>query len=257
MRTTFRSLLESGRHFMGCYITIPSPQIIEVLKYAGLDYVILDLIHDGLTVADLRQLIYAADAVGMAVMARVRAEDADTMTKVLDLGVSALRIPDVHNAEIAAAAVRNARYAPEGNRGVCPNVRSNRYACEGPVNTAAANRELVISAIIESVEGVNNLDAIISTEGIDTISVGRSDLANAKGVSGQQDHPLVEQAVREAAEACRRLGKCCSVTLNDPAKVTEYLDMPGVTHFMVRQPVNILYDGYRKITETIHSAYKE
>ncbi|MBQ6223007.1 MAG: hypothetical protein IJJ44_10390 [Solobacterium sp.] len=251
MRRTFRSLLESDKKFIGCYITISSPEIIEVLKYAGLDYVILDLVHDGLTVADLRPMIMAADSCGMAVMARVEADDASTIAKVLDLGVSALRIPNVDNAEIARTAVRNAYYAPEGIRGVCPNVRANRYACYGPVDTKAKNEELVISAIIESVQGVENIEEILDVEGIDTISVGRSDLANAKGVSGQQDHPLVEQAVLEVAEICTRKGKSCSVTVNRPENAGKYKEITGITHFMVRQPVNILYDGYRNIVDTI------
>ncbi|MBQ6451474.1 MAG: hypothetical protein IJJ29_06090 [Solobacterium sp.] len=251
MRTTFRSLLTSGKKFAGCYITTACPEMIEVLKYAGLDYVILDLVHDGLTVADLRPMIMAADNVGMAVMVRVEAEDAATIAKVLDLGASALRIPNVDNAEIARTAVRNAYYAPEGIRGVCPNVRGNRYACFGPVDTKKANEELVISAIIESTEGVNNISEILQVEGIDTISVGRSDLANAKGVSGQQDHPLVEEAVLSVAEECTRLGKSCSVTVNNPKNAGKYRDIQGVTHFMVRQPVNILYSAYKEITDTI------
>ncbi len=257
MRTTFRSLLESGKKFIGCYITIPSPQIVEVLKYSGVDYVILDLIHDGLSIADLRALITAADAVGMAVMARVEADDAASICKVLDLGVSALRIPEVHNAEIARTAVRNAYYAPEGIRSICPNVRSNRYACFGPVDTRAKNGELVISAIIESLEGVENMEEIIRVPGIDTINVGRSDLSNAKGVPGQQDHPLVEQAVREVAEKCYALGKSCSVTVNQPENAWKYKDLPGITYFMVRQPVNILHDGYQKIHDQIEAALKD
>ncbi len=254
MRITFRTLLESGRKIKGCYVTLPCPQMIEVLKYSGLDYVILDLLHDGLTVADLRNMVMAADACGLAVMARVEADDPEKMCKVLDLGVSALRIPNVHNADIARLAVQNARYAPEGRRSVCPNVRSNHYACYGPVDTKAKNRELVISAILESPEGIHNMEEILQVPGIDTISVGRSDLANAKGVSGQQDHPLVEQAVLEVAAACARYGKDCSVTINNPANAAKYKNVPGITHFMVRQPVNILHDGYQAICDAIDRA---
>lgn len=256
MRTTFRSLLESGKKFKGCYITLPCPQMIEVLKYAGLDYVILDLLHDGLTISDLRPMIMAADACGMAVMARVNANDEEKICKVLDLGVSALRIPNVHNAEIAKTAVRNARYAPEGNRTVCPNVRSNHYACFGPVDAKKANEELVVSVILESLEGIQNMEEIISVPGVDTINVGRSDLANAKGVSGQQDHPLVEAAVQEAASACARLGKSCSVTVNSPGSAAKYKDVAGITHFMVRQPVNVLYAGYKSICDQIDQAVR-
>lgn len=254
MRTTFRSLLESGKKFKGCYITIPSPQIIEVMRCAGLDFVMLDLLHDGLTIADLRPMIMAADACGMAVMARVEADDAEKICKVLDLGVSALRIPNVHNADIAALAVKNALYAPTGTRSVCPNVRANHYACFGPVDIEKANSELVISAIIESQEGIENLEEIIKVPGIDAISIGRSDFANVKGVPGQQEHPLVEEAVRQTAAACHRLGKSCSVTVSKPDQAGKYRDMPGISFFTVRQPVNILYDGYKAVCDRIDKA---
>ena len=93
MKTTFRSLLEKHEKFIGSYITFPADTAIEVMKQAGVDFVILDLEHEQLTMTEVMSMIRTCDACGMAAMVRVPGLDETSIRKALDMGASAIKVP--------------------------------------------------------------------------------------------------------------------------------------------------------------------
>ena len=87
-------------------------------------------------------------------------------------------------------------------------MRGNQYATgDRTACYAKANREVVVSVIIEGIEGVKNMEEIIAVPGIDCVSVGNVDLSVALGVPGQVFHPSVMQAVLDVADLCEKYGK--------------------------------------------------
>jgi 2-keto-3-deoxy-L-rhamnonate aldolase RhmA len=72
---------------------------------------------------------------------------------------------------------------------------------------AAINPEILVVAMIESVEGLANADGIAAVDGIDGLLIGTSDLTAEMGISGQILHPRVEEAYRSVGDACRKSGK--------------------------------------------------
>jgi 4-hydroxy-2-oxoheptanedioate aldolase len=105
---------------------------------------------------------------------------------VLDLGAYGVLVPLINTAEDAAKAVAACRYPPVGIRSSGP-VRALHYG--GADYIAKANDEIVIMGMIETKEGLANLDAICATRGLDAIYIGPSDLALALGMAPRPDNP--------------------------------------------------------------------
>jgi len=253
MRKTFRSLLETGKKFIGSYVMYPSPSEIEVMKMAGVDFVILDLEHERMTLTDIMPLIQTCDACSMATMVRVPGIDEGAIKKALDMGASAIKVPGVSTAEQARTIAGFCRYPPEGVRGACPFVRGNGYGIEDrSACYEKANREVVVSVIIEGTEGVKNMKEIVAVPGIDTISVGNVDLSCALGVPGQVFHPKVKEAVFECARLCEELGKSCSAQVLNPEDAKHFIGYKGISHYHVDLPAAMLYKSYKQLCDGLH-----
>ena len=254
MKTTFRSLLNSGKKFIGTYVMSPCDTDIEVMKMAGVDFVIIDMEHERLTFTEVMSLIKTCEACGMATMVRVPRVDGDFIKKALDMGASAIKVPGVSTAEEARQAVAYSKYPPEGVRGACPFVRCNDYATGDRASCyARANKEVVVSVIIEGVEGVKNMEEIIATPGLDTISIGHVDLSVALGIPGQVHHPRVLEAVEQCARLCEKYGKSCSVQVVDGKDAERFKDLKGVTHYHVDMAPAMLYKAYHGLCEELKS----
>src|SRR5690606_22686529 len=110
-----------------------SPQLIEIIGYAGFDVVLFDLEHGEYTVGELPGLLRAAEIAGLHTVVRVANHDAATIGKALDFGADAVLVPHIESAEDAAAVVSAAKYPPMGTRGAYPLMRATAYgSAHGP-----------------------------------------------------------------------------------------------------------------------------
>src|SRR5207247_943507 len=110
---------------------------------------------------------------------RVPCNDPATIMKALDLGAYGIIVPLINTADDAAKAVAACRYPPVGMRSSGP-VRAVHYG--GSDYLAKANDEIVVMAMIETKEGLANLDAICATKGLDAVYIGPADLSFALGL---------------------------------------------------------------------------
>jgi 4-hydroxy-2-oxoheptanedioate aldolase len=117
---------------------------------------------------------------------RVAWNDPAAIMKALDLGAYGIIVPLVNTAQEAAMAVAACRYPPVGMRSSGP-VRAMHYG--GADYVAHANDEIVIMAMIETKEGIANLDAICATPGLDAVYIGPADLSFALGLIPRGDNP--------------------------------------------------------------------
>jgi 4-hydroxy-2-oxoheptanedioate aldolase len=117
---------------------------------------------------------------------RVPWNDPATIMKALDLGAYGILVPLINTAEDAAKAVAACRYPPVGMRSSGP-VRAVHYG--GADYVANANNEIVVMGMIETKEGLANLDAICATPGLDAVYIGPADLSFALGMAPRADNP--------------------------------------------------------------------
>ncbi len=158
----------------------------EVMARQGFDALCIDLQHGTSELNDVLPLLQAISQTDTTPIVRVAWNEPATIMKALDLGAYGIIVPLVNTAEEAAKAVAACRYMPVGMRSSGP-VRAVHYG--GADYAANANDEIIIMAMIETQEGLANLDAICATPGLDAVYIGPADLSYALGLAPRADNP--------------------------------------------------------------------
>ena len=192
-----RVKLAEGKVVFGSFVGIPSPGVVELLAYAGLDFVIIDAEHAPMDIAVIEAMVRAADSADIDTFVRVQHIDETEIVRYLDVGVQGVQVPHADTADDLRAAVRAVKYHPLGMRGM-GFARAARFASTPETRAEhieASNRETLIIGQIESKEGVENLAEILEVPGLDVLFIGTSDLSQSLGHPGERTHPEVQKAV--------------------------------------------------------------
>jgi 4-hydroxy-2-oxoheptanedioate aldolase len=158
----------------------------EIMARQGFDALCVDLQHGTSELGDILPMLQAISQTDTVPFVRVAWNDPASIMRALDLGAYGIIVPLVNTAEEAAKAVAACRYMPTGMRSSGP-VRAMHYG--GPDYQAHADEEIVVMAMIETQEGLANLDAICATPGLDAVYIGPADLSYALGMAPRADNP--------------------------------------------------------------------
>ena len=193
----------AGERTVGGWLSIANTHVAEQMSHAGFDWLCIDLQHGLLDYADLLHMLPAIAVTDVTPLVRVASHDPAGIMKALDAGAMGIIVPLVDTAEQAAAAVRACRYPPHGTRSFGP-LRAALYGGRG--YAAEANGQIACIAMIETRAGLDGLEAILATPGLDGIYVGPADLGLALGLPalGDSDDPVHLAAVATIREACVR-----------------------------------------------------
>lgn len=203
--TTLTARLDQQEAVLGAWLFLREPMAAEVASKAGYDYVCIDMQH-GLMDLDTAMTMLAHIDTGDALpVVRSTSLDAAQMGRLSDAGVLGVIIPMVNTVEQAVAAVRACRYAPEGDRSVGPIGASMRF---GGSYMDTAQDSLAVMPMIETVEALNNVEAIAAVDGLTALYVGPSDLSLSMGYSPAADQPdaAFDAALRRIVAACEANG---------------------------------------------------
>jgi 2-dehydro-3-deoxyglucarate aldolase len=184
----FKAALAAHQIQIGCWSALANPISTEVLGLAGFDWLVLDGEHAPNDISTFIPQLMALKGSHSAPVVRVPTNEPVIIKRLLDIGFYNFLIPFVETEEQAALAVASTRYPPEGIRGVSVSHRANMFGTV-PDYFAQSNNNITILVQIESQQGVDNVDAIAATNGVDGIFVGPSDLAAAFGHLGNASHP--------------------------------------------------------------------
>lgn len=191
---------------VGYWVVLDSPVSTERLARVGYDYVCFDAQHGLLDYKGLLAGMMAVDAGGASVgLVRVGANDPFLIGQALDAGASGIIVPLVNSASDAARAVAAAKYPPSGIRSYGP-MRSQLRVGPTP---AESNEATVVLAMIETPQGLENVEEIASTPGIDGLYIGPSDLRLAVGGASTTDgsvDDVFEAAVVRICTAAKEAG---------------------------------------------------
>lgn len=193
-----------------------TPGIGRIAAQAGAEFVVYDMEHTGWSIETIRTLMATTRAADTIPLVRVPATQYHLLSRPLDVGAMGLMVPMVESEAQARLIVRSTRYAPDGMRGAAFTIAHDDY--EGGDIVAkmrSANDELLLIAQVETVAGVERVDAIASVEGIDVLWIGHFDLTASLGIPGQFTHPDYLRAVDRVLEACHRHGKAPGILATD------------------------------------------
>jgi 2-keto-3-deoxy-L-rhamnonate aldolase RhmA len=209
--------LAAGGTSLGAFMfDFSTPGSARIAAAAGAEYIIWDLEHTGWGTETIKELMAAARGVDIVAGVRVPATAYHLIAVPLDVGVEAVVIPNVKTREHAEEIVSYAKYPPMGNRGV--GILYTDQLVDGDVGKTleAINREQWVVAQIESVEGLENADAISAVDGIDVLWIGHYDLTTSMGIPGQFEHPDYLAAVEQLVKVCDKHDKALGQMVVSP-----------------------------------------
>ncbi len=168
------------------WLSISHGMTAEIMARQGFDALCVDLQHGTSELGNIWPMLQAISQTDTVPFVRVAWNEPAAIMRALDLGAYGIIVPLVNTAEEAAKAVAACRYPPVGMRSFGP-IRAAQYG--GADYPAHANDEIVVMAMIETKEGLANLDAICATPGLDAVYIGPADLSYALDLEPRGDNP--------------------------------------------------------------------
>ena len=227
-----REKLLAGKHVHVLGGHNHSAATIDFIGPLGFDGFWIEGEHAGVSFNDIGNVSRACDLWGISSVMRVHDNNAGLIGRTLDCGVNGIVVPHVSTREDAENVVKATRFAPVGMRGMYSGRRG--YGVENYVQKA--NDEILTVVLIEEMKAVNNLDEILSINGIDVFFVAPGDLAQTMGYVGDWFRPEVQDVVSSTLKRIVDAGRIAG-TLNNKDTLQEHIDI-GV------QFLHMYYDAW-------------
>ena len=203
---------------IGSWITLGHPAIAEIMASAGFDWLVLDMEHSVIELSEAQAIIQVLDKQQCPAIVRLTSNHPDQIKRVMDAGATGVMIPMIKSAEDARAAVSSVYYPPQGRRGV-GLARAQGYGAHFQEYRQWLIANAIIVVMIEHIEAVEQIDAILAVPGIDAYIIGPYDLSGSMGKPGELDHPQVQDAIQHILNAGKRLQKPGGIHIIEPDPV--------------------------------------
>ena len=201
-------------HYVGEFAT---PGIGHLLTSAGCDFVFFDMEHSGFGFETLKQVIRYFEASNIPLIARTPTKDYDGIARLCDAGAEGIMAPMISRADEAAKILSYMKYPPFGKRGVALGAAHNNFSL-GTVSVEKrlneANDRTTFFAMIETSEGLNNVEEIAFTPGVDCLWIGHFDLSASLGIPGKFEHPTYIEAVTHICETAKKHNRSLGQLIN-------------------------------------------
>ncbi len=248
-RNRFRELLTTGQPTLGTHVLSVWPTQIELIGQTGLyDYVEFTAEYAPFGMHDLDNLGRALVVADIAGMMKIEQQQwTHQAMRAIGAGFQSVLFADVRTVEDAQACVRAVRPETPTARGLLGvGMRRDVGVVRegGSPAYVQALEEVVLAIMVEKRQCVEDLDAVLSTEGIDMVQFGPADYAMSIGVPGQWSHPEVQRAERKTIETALTKGLHPRVELGNPKDAAPYIEM-GVKHFCIGWDAAILHDWWQ------------
>lgn len=186
-----KAKIRAGEVVYGVTVGVNDPNIVELAGALGFDFAIIDCEHDLFNGRDLEGIIRAANIHDMTPIVRMQ-NNPELILHALNGGAQGILVARVNSAADARAVIDAAKFYPEGKRTVFFRSRGGNFAIDVAESSPKQwsldiNRETMVGCLIEEIDGVRNLDEILSISEIDFIDLGPLDLAHSMGWPDQAE----------------------------------------------------------------------
>lgn len=207
--TQFKDLTTTRDLNLGTYIgEFATPGIGAILKSAGSEFAFLDMEHSGFSFETAKAVLRALQDAGIATLLRPPSHATHHISRACDIGAQGICPPMMGTVEQAQAVIDAINYPPVGTRGAAFGIAHDDYVPRSVDDAIAhANAKTSFVALIETAQGVENVEAIAALPGCDCLWIGHFDLSNSLGIPGAFDDPLFTDATARVMAAGRAHGK--------------------------------------------------
>ena len=214
----------AGEAVHGCWINIGSTVSAEMIGRAGFDWVLIDLEHGAGNDTMMYQQLQVLEGVVPA-MIRTDQRSRSRVQRILDAGGGGIMFPQLQVPAEVEEAVKLMYYPPMGTRGMAKMIRATGFGRNAADYLKNQETNLIGIIQIETINALQDIDAIAAIRGVDVLFVGPSDLSLALGIFGQLQHPLYQQAIRDVSDAAKKHGKIAGVLLQDVSEYDMYFPL--------------------------------
>jgi 2-keto-3-deoxy-L-rhamnonate aldolase RhmA len=212
-RNPLMDRMRAGEAALGMNIRLGrSADVARIAKATGHDFIFIDGQHSLFTPETIGHIAQTALAIGVAPLARVLSVDDPVTPLLLDNGVTGIVFPDVNNADEARRAVAKAKFPPVGKRSVAGGYPHFDYRATPLADAIPMLNELAtVVCMIETREGLENVEKIAAVDGVDVIHVGSNDLLTSMGKPGKFGDPEIVDAIERVIRAAKAHGKFAGI----------------------------------------------
>jgi 4-hydroxy-2-oxoheptanedioate aldolase len=238
---------------LGTWLKIASGEPVEIMAYAGFDFVVIDLEHAPLDLQTAYRLISSAAALGVVPIVRVQDTTASTIQKILDAGAMGILVPHVDTVEQAAAVGRACRFPPHGVRGAGGTSRAGAWGLRPNAEyLATGNDEVLCIPQLESVEAIKAAPEILALDTVDAVFVGAADLSMSMGSTPAS--PDVLDLIRSAIDAAHAAGKRCGLAFGGVPERAAQAVRDGCDFVLLSNDTTMLAEAARNLVKAFRKA---
>lgn len=224
MTNPVKDKLRIGQLAFGAWLTIPHPAVAEIMALAGFDFLVIDTEHAAINVESVQVLIQAMSSTKVVPLVRLAGSQRAFTNKILDTGPQGVIVPMVNSRDEAEAAVRAARFPPEGTRGIGLG-RAHHFDPERRDEyLKTANASMLVGIQVEHREAVGRVKEIVTAPGVDLVFLGLADLAGSLGCHGESGHSKVERAIETVVDATRQAGVPLGIPVGGPEDLANRIE---------------------------------
>ena len=206
LRNTVKEKLRERKPVVGSWINLPSLEVTEIMARSGFEFLVIDIEHGPANLETIQKMIMVIEGYNCIPLVRVEDNNPISIKKVLDMGSYGVVVPMVNSADSAQKAVKSTYYHPEGFRGVGLS-RAQGYGIEFEKYHQWHRDNLVTIVQIEHTDAIENLEEILSLDGIDASIIGPYDLSASLGCPGKFDERAVKDALARYESMSKRYNK--------------------------------------------------
>lgn len=252
-KNRFKQALKEGRPQIGLWQALANPYTVEICAEAGYDWLLLDAEHAPNDVPLLVSQLQAMKGSSSHAVIRPPIGETWIVKQLLDIGAQTLLIPMVDSKAMAETMVKAVRYPPHGVRGVGAALARASAFNRTVDYLQTANDEVCLLLQVESRAGLEALDAIAGTDGVDGVFIGPADLAADMGFLGKPGAPEVQAEVEKALKKIQSHDKAAGILIGDLGLAKRYLEL-GATFVAIGNDVTLLANATTKLLKDFKAA---
>jgi 2-dehydro-3-deoxyglucarate aldolase len=240
-RQALKKKLVNREPVFGGWVSYTDPAITETFAMAGFDFIAIDMEHTTISLTEAKTIITAAQSEGACCLPRPVSHTNDHIKPLLEAGADGMFIQMVETPEQVETLIAAMKFPPVGRRSYGVN-RAHGYGFDFDRYINDWNDSSTLILQIESIQAVENIDALLAYPEVDGVMVGPYDISGSLGVPGQTNHPKVREAGQKIIEAAKRAGKSCCTQIAEvtPDRVRDAFDQ-GFTFVILGSDLFILW----------------
>lgn len=248
----FKQRMREGKVCVGTGVQLTDPLVSEIAAEAGNDFIWIEMEHSHLDLRAALGHIMAVRGTQTAPLVRVQYNDPNLIKPYLDMAPAGIIVPMIRSAEDTRLAIAACKYPPKGVRGFGP-IRNMYGRSSMAEYLETADDEIMVIAHIETIDAVNDLDAILATPGLDGISLGRNDLSGSMGKLGQHSDPEVLKAIDTVFAKASKTDLFVGCSIGCDLELVKDWYEKGARWFALGEEVSHFLDGSKAVADAVHA----